>query len=65
MDPLFANLYITFNYNFHSIINTARLGRQWLFYFNKQYLENYWYAYQIDDRIHIVDSIANDYFNTN
>ena len=35
MDPLFANLYITFNYNFHSIINTARLGRQWLFYFNK------------------------------
>ena len=65
MDLLFANLHITFNYNFHNIINTARLGRQWLFYFDKQYLKNYWHVYQIDERTHIVDSIANDYFNTN
>ena len=64
MNPLFANLHINFDYDFNTILNNADTSRRWLFYFDEQYLENYWHAYHVDERIHIVESIANDYFNT-
>ena len=64
MNTLFSNLNITFNCEWRTILTTANSCRQWLAYFDEQYLENYWHAFYEDERIHIVESIANDYFNT-